>query len=103
MIAGKRRVALTRLKPAEIIYSEDMISCGTKCGQRLNLFMKNIDDEAANSTDYSPCNIEIFIWLGNIKFSAACWSKIPSGYRVQHYSNNETFPRFFEYTEASVK
>ncbi|XP_044010396.1 otoferlin [Aphidius gifuensis] len=101
MISGKRRVALTRLKSTEIIYSEDTMSCGTKCGQRINLFIKNFNDEQDNPTDYSPCNIEIFIWLGNIKYSAACWSKIPAGYKVEYSTNIEKFPKYIEYTEST--
>ncbi|XP_015125981.1 otoferlin [Diachasma alloeum] len=100
MIAGTRRVAMARLSACEIIYSEDETSRGSKCGQRINLFMKSSGDEEELS-DYSACKIEIFLWLGNAKYSAACWSSIPSGYDVECITSAEPFPRILEYNVIS--
>ncbi|KAK0090744.1 hypothetical protein PV325_006303 [Microctonus aethiopoides] len=100
MIVGTRRVALARLKASEIIYSEMDLSRGVNCGKRINLFMKNIDDNT-DTPDYGVCNIEIFLWLGNAKFSSACWSFIPTGYQVEHWSNIESFPKSFIYTTST--
>ncbi|KAK0093832.1 hypothetical protein PV326_012519 [Microctonus aethiopoides] len=100
MIVGTRRVALARLKASEIIYSEMDLSRGVNCGKRINLFMKNIDDNT-DTPDYGVCNIEIFLWLGNAKFSSACWSFIPTGYQVEHWSSIESFPKSFIYTTST--
>ncbi|KAK0180464.1 hypothetical protein PV327_006103 [Microctonus hyperodae] len=101
MIVGTRRVALARLTASEIIYSEMDLSRGINCGKRINLFMKNIEDNIDDSPDYDVCNIEIFLWLGNAKFSSACWSFIPTGYQVEHWSSIESFPKSFIYTTST--
>lgn len=104
MIAGSKHVALVRIPASKIIFSEDEMSRGTKCGQRINLFMKNITDGFIdnNLVDYSACNIEIFLWFGNAKFASAFWSAIPHGYDVEHSVNMELFPKTFNYTTTSV-
>ncbi|CAD6221881.1 GSCOCG00005218001-RA-CDS [Cotesia congregata] len=102
MIAGSKYVALARLPTSEIIFAEDEMSRGTKCGQRINLFMKDITDGFVDdSVDYSACNIEIFLWFGNAKFASACWSAIPHGYDVEHSVNMELFPKSLNYTTSS--
>ena len=103
MIAGSKRVAYSRLSARQIIYSEEETSRGFNCGERINLFLKNFDDDTYYEIqDYSPCKLEIFLWLGNAKFINACWSAIPSGYEVNHLTSLENFPRFIQYTESSV-
>ncbi|KAH0549066.1 hypothetical protein KQX54_005671, partial [Cotesia glomerata] len=102
MIAGSKYVAVARLPTSEIIFAEDKMSRGTKCGQRINLFMKDITDGFVDeSVDYSACNIEIFLWFGNAKFASACWSAIPHGYDVEHSVNMELFPKSLNYTTTS--
>lgn len=78
------------------------MSHGVKCGQRVNLFMKNIGEES-EGVDYSASKVEIFLWLGNSKFAAACWSSLPAGYEVMHYKKIDLFPRSIIYTVTSVK
>ncbi|XP_034943562.1 otoferlin [Chelonus insularis] len=96
MVSDNKHVALARLPASKIIYSEQSMSCGPQCGQRVNLFMNNID-EHSGVVDYSACNIEIFLWFGNIKFSSACWDVIPEGYDANQFINSETFPRTLNY------
>lgn len=103
MIAGSKRVAYARVPAGQIIYSEESTSRGSKCGERINLFLKNFDDDSpSEEQDYSACKLEIFLWLGNAKFVNACWSAIPSGYEVDHDASLDTFPRFVKYIEKSV-
>lgn len=70
------------------------------CGRKLDVFLRNPkDDEGA---DYVACKLEIFLWLGNAEYIGACWSSIPPGYKVDHERNVDSFPKFFEYTCATV-
>ncbi|KAG7207640.1 hypothetical protein KM043_009260 [Ampulex compressa] len=101
MMAGSRRVACGRLSAQDVIYSEEGTQMGRKCGQRMNVFMRNPRDEG-ETIDYSACKIELFLWLGNAKFATACWSAVPAGYEVDHQTNIDSFPRHFEYTQSSA-
>lgn len=101
MLVGMRRVAYARLPASRIIYTEEDVARGPECGECINLFMKNIEDET-DAPDYNACKVEIFLWLGNMRFADACWSAIPPGYELDHQLNLDTFPRFFKYNESSV-
>ncbi|XP_076243958.1 fer-1-like protein 6 [Calliopsis andreniformis] len=100
MIAGSRRVACARLTADEIIYSEEKSQKGSKCGQKVDIFMRDPreDDEA----DYSACKVELFLWLGNANYLGACWSSIPPGYEVDHERGIDYFPMHLEYTRSSA-
>lgn len=74
---------------------------GEKCGRRVSLFPKNPDDESED-VDYSACKIDAFLWLGNAKYTAACWSKIPPGYEMDHARKVDTFPKYIEYNQKTV-
>lgn len=101
MIAGTKRVAYARLPARSIIYSEDEVARGEKCGRRINVFMKNAENQS-ETFDYTACKVEAFLWLANVKFAAACWSAIPPGYFVDHEPSAAVFPRFLEYVQSSV-
>ncbi|XP_036143415.1 otoferlin [Monomorium pharaonis] len=101
MIAGSKRVAYSRLSAEQIIYSEEAIEMGGKCGRLVNLFPRNPDDER-EPVEYSACKIEAFLWLGNAKYAAACWSAIPPGYEIDHGRNVDTFPKYIEYNQSST-
>ncbi|XP_033208643.1 otoferlin-like [Belonocnema kinseyi] len=100
MLVGSKRVAYARLPASRIIYSEENVARGSECGERINLFMKNAEDES-DAPDYNACKVEIFLWLGNMRFAAACWSAIPPGYELDQELNLDTFPRFFKYNDSS--
>lgn len=102
MIAGSKRVAYSRLSADQIIYSEEATEMGGKCGRRINLFPRNPDDER-EPVEYSACKIEAFLWLGNARYPAACWSAIPPGYEIDHNRNVDTFPKYIEYNQFSVR
>ncbi|XP_011877854.1 PREDICTED: otoferlin-like [Vollenhovia emeryi] len=101
MIAGSKRVAYSRLPAGQIIYSEEATEVGGKCGRRVNLFPRNPDDER-EPVEYSACKIEAFLWLGNARYAAACWSAIPPGYEIDHGRSVDTFPRYIEYNQSST-
>lgn len=101
MLVGSKRVAYARLSAAQIIYTDENLARGPECGKCINLFMKNVEDES-DSPDYNACNMEIFLWLGNMRFVEHCWSAIPPGYELDQQLNLDTFPRFFKYNESSV-
>ena len=101
MLVGSKRVAYARLSASRIMYSEENVARGSECGERINLFMKNTEDES-DAPDYNACKVEIFLWLGNLRFAKACWSAIPPGYELDYELNLDTFPRFFKYNESSV-
>ncbi|XP_072763326.1 LOW QUALITY PROTEIN: otoferlin, partial [Anoplolepis gracilipes] len=101
MIAGSKRVAYSRLSVEQIIHSEEATETGTKCGRRVSLFPGNPDNEN-ETVDYSACKIEAFLWLGNAKYAAACWSAIPPGYEIDHGVNVNTFPKYIEYNQSST-
>ncbi|XP_025075892.1 otoferlin-like [Pogonomyrmex barbatus] len=101
MIAGSKRVAYSRLPAEQIVYSEEATEMGRKCGRRLNLFPRNPDDEN-EPVEYSACKIEAFLWLGNAKYAAACWSAIPPGYEIDHSRNVDVFPKYIEYNQFST-
>lgn len=100
MIAGSKRVAYSRLSAEQIIHSEVAAETGAKCGRRVSLFPGNPDDEDDGT---SACKIEAFLWLGNAKYAAACWSAIPPGYEIDHGANVNTFPKYIEYNQSSVR
>jgi len=102
MIAGSKRVAYSRLSAEQIVYSEEATKMGEKCGRRINLFPRNPDDES-EPVEYSACKIEAFLWLGNARYAAACWSAIPPGYEIDHGRNVDTFPKYIEYNQFSVR
>lgn len=85
----------------EIIYSEEAVARGKKCGQKMIIFMRDPreDDEA----DYAACKVELFLWLGNAKYVGSCWSAIPPGYEVDYETGVDSFPKFLEYTQSSVR
>ncbi|XP_011064503.1 PREDICTED: otoferlin-like [Acromyrmex echinatior] len=101
MIAGSKRVAYSRLSAEQIVYSEEATEMGGKCGRRINLFPRNPDDES-EPVEYSACKIEAFLWLGNARYAAACWSAIPPGYEIDHGRNVDTFPKYIEYNQFST-
>ncbi|XP_012058513.1 PREDICTED: otoferlin-like [Atta cephalotes] len=101
MIAGSKRVAYSRLSAEQIVYSEEATKMGEKCGRRINLFPRNPDDES-EPVEYSACKIEAFLWLGNARYAAACWSAIPPGYEIDHGRNVDTFPKYIEYNQFST-
>ncbi|XP_071649969.1 otoferlin [Temnothorax longispinosus] len=101
MIAGSKRVAYSRLSAEQIIYSEEATEMGGKCGRRVNLFPRNPDDER-EPVEYSACKIEVFLWLGNARYAAACWSAIPPGYEIDHGRYVDTFPKYIEYNQSST-
>ncbi|XP_024871101.1 otoferlin-like [Temnothorax curvispinosus] len=101
MIAGSKRVAYSRLPAEQIIYSEEATEMGGKCGRRVNLFPRNPDDER-EPVEYSACKIEAFLWLGNARYAAACWSAIPPGYEIDHGRYVDTFPKYIEYNQSST-
>lgn len=102
MIAGSKRVAYSRLPASQIIYSEEVAEMDDKRGRLINLFPRNPDDET-EAVEYSACKIETFLWLGNVKYVTACWSAIPPGYEVDHGGNVDTFPKYLEYNQSSVR
>lgn len=102
MIAGSKRVAYSRLSAEQIIHSEVATETGAKCGRRFSLFPGNPDNED-ESFERNACKIEAFLWLGNAKYAAACWSAIPPGYEIDHGSNVNTFPKYIEYNRSSVR
>lgn len=102
MIAGSKRVAYSRLLAEQIVYSEETIAMGEKCGRRVNLFPSNPDDESED-VEYSACKIDAFLWLGNAKYSAACWSAIPPGYEIDYGRNVDIFPKYIEYNQSAVR
>lgn len=102
MIAGSRRVAYSRLSAEQIFHSEEAAETGAKCGRRVSLFPRNPDDED-ETVDYSACKIDVFLWLGNAKYAAACWSAIPPGYEIDHGANVDIFPKYIEYNRSSVR
>lgn len=73
---------------------------GEKCSRRVNLFPGNPENEAV---EYTACKIEVFLWLGNAKYASACWSAIPPGYEFDHDKTVDTFPKYIEYNESSVR
>lgn len=75
---------------------------GEKCGRRINLFPRNPDDER-EPVGYSACKIEAFLWLGNARYAAACWSAIPPGYEIDHGRDVDAFPKYIEYNQFSVR
>ncbi|KAG5335930.1 OTOF protein, partial [Acromyrmex charruanus] len=101
MIAGSKRVAYLRLSAEQIVYSEEATEMGGKCGRRISLFPRNPDDES-EPVEYSACKIEAFLWLGNARYAAACWSAIPPGYEIDHGRNVDTFPKYIEYNQFST-
>lgn len=101
MLVGSKRVAYAQLPAEQIIYTDENVARGSECGECINLFMKNIEDES-DSPDYNACKVEIFLWMGNVRYIEACWSAIPPGYELNHQLNLDTFPRFFKYNESSV-
>lgn len=102
-MAGSKRVACSRLSAREIIYSEEITEKGSKCGQRINLFLKRPEDEFELHERVSvACKIEILVWLGNAKFAAGCWSTIPPGYEINNENTVDAIPRFLEYHVFSV-
>ncbi|XP_039312849.1 otoferlin [Solenopsis invicta] len=101
MIAGSKRVAYSRLPAEQILYSEEAVEMGGKCGRRINLFPRNQNDER-EPVEYSACKIEAFLWLGSAKYAAACWSAIPPGYEIDHGRNVDTFPKYIEYNQSST-
>lgn len=102
MIAGSKRVAYSQLPAEQIIYSEEAIEMGGKCGRRINLFPRNPQDER-EPVEYTACKIEAFLWLGNARYAATCWSAIPPGYEIDHGRNVDTFPKYIEYNQSSVR
>ncbi|EFN60493.1 Fer-1-like protein 4 [Camponotus floridanus] len=102
MIAGSKRVAYSRLSAEQIVHSEVAVEAGAKCGRRFSLFPGNPDDEDNKGIEPSACKIEAFLWLGNAKYAAACWSAIPPGYEIDHGSNVNTFPKYIEYNRSST-
>ncbi|KAL6424890.1 hypothetical protein ACFW04_010045 [Cataglyphis niger] len=101
MIAGSKRVAYTRLSAEEIVHSEETAEAGIKCGRRVSFFPGNPDDED-ETVEYTACKIEAFLWLGNAKYAAACWSAIPPGYEIDHSMNVNVFPKYIEYNQSST-
>ncbi|XP_024943161.1 otoferlin [Cephus cinctus] len=101
MIAGSSRVACARISSADVMYAEedDVRTRGEQCGRRLNLFLKNLTGDG-ETQDYSACTVDIFLWLGNVKYGNACWSALPPGYEVDHEANIDTFPRYIKYTNS---
>lgn len=102
MIAGSKRVAYSRLSAEQILHSEEAAEMGAKCGRRVSLFPGNPDDED-EIVEYSACKIDAFLWLGNAKYAAACWSAIPPGYEIDHGANVNTFPKYIEYNRSAVR
>ncbi|EZA54735.1 Otoferlin [Ooceraea biroi] len=101
LIAGSKRVACSRLSAEQIVYSEEITEMGEKCGRRINLFPSNPDDEDVGA-EYFACKVDAFLWLGNAKYTAACWSAIPPGYEIDHSRNVDTFPKYIEYNQSTV-
>ncbi|KAI4482752.1 hypothetical protein M0804_008605 [Polistes exclamans] len=105
MLAGSKRVAYVKIPAERIIYSEDNAERGEKCGQSINVFLKNPakEMEFGETIDQCACKIEIFLWLGNAKFVASCWSSIPPGYVISdHEETIDAFPKYFEYDRSST-
>ncbi|XP_078046839.1 otoferlin [Augochlora pura] len=100
MISGSRRVACTRLPAEELIYSEDAIERGSKCGRKIDVFMR--DPRDGDEADYAACKIEVYLWLGTTAYANASWSTVPSGYDVEHERNVDSFPKYVEYTSSAV-
>ncbi|KAK2580950.1 hypothetical protein KPH14_006016 [Odynerus spinipes] len=104
MLAGSKRVAYAELPAERLLYSEEGPERGEECGKRINLFPRcpgdgNKPDEAI---DYRACKIELFLWLGNAKFVASCWSSILPGYlTTDHEGSLDVFPKYFEYDRSS--
>ncbi|XP_035743561.1 otoferlin-like [Vespa mandarinia] len=104
MLAGSKRVAYVELPAERIIYSEESPERGVECGQCINVFPKNPknDMESEETIDLCACKIELFIWLGNAKFIASCWSSIPPGYIISDRGEPiDVFPKYFEYDRSS--
>ncbi|XP_070528249.1 otoferlin [Cardiocondyla obscurior] len=99
MIAGSKRVAYSRMPAERIVYSEEPTEMGGECGRRVNLFPRNPDDER-EPVEYSACKIEAFLWLGNVRYAAACWGAIPPGYEVDHGGSVYAFPKYIEYNQS---
>jgi len=99
MIAGSKRVAFSQLNAGQIIYSEETSEMGKKCGRRITLFPRSPNSE--DESDYHACKVEAFLWLGDAKYTAACWSAIPPGYEIDHY-DIDTFPKYIEYNQFAV-
>jgi len=103
MIAGSKRVAFSRLTSREIIYAEETSEMGEKCGRRISLFPRRPNNESENA-DYSACKVDAFLWLGDAKYTAACWSAIPPGYEIDHGTNDlDSFPKYIEYNQSAVR
>ncbi|KAF7395677.1 hypothetical protein HZH68_009727 [Vespula germanica] len=104
MLAGSKRVAYVELPAERIIYSEESQERGMECGQCINVFPKNPrnDTVPGEMIDLCACKIELFIWLGNAKFVASCWSSIPPGYIISDRGEPiDVFPKYFEYDRSS--
>ncbi|KAL7306383.1 hypothetical protein TKK_0001807 [Trichogramma kaykai] len=110
LLRKNRRVAYARLPAARFIHAEERAERGRDCGLRTSVFLKRpeaaaVTLDATSDMSGGVCKLELFLWLGNAKFAAACWSALPPGYRVDETrataAGLDKFPARFEYEISS--
>ena len=106
MLNGNRPLAYTRIPASSLMYAEERTERGKDCGKLINQFLKRPTIVESKSHLAEPDGkLEIFLWLGNVKFANSCWNSLPPGYVLDDQMASDRidiFPRFFEYDKSSV-
>ncbi|XP_014219659.1 otoferlin [Copidosoma floridanum] len=100
MLSRRGQLGYARLPAARLLYAEERSGRGRDCGRKLDLFLHK-----PGKPDELVCKLELFLWLGGVRYAGACWAALPQGYELDELQLDgdrlDVFPRYLEYVAGT--
>ncbi|CAH1119596.1 unnamed protein product [Phaedon cochleariae] len=94
IISGGKRQAYRRIPARDIIYSTEDQESGKDCGKVQTMFLKLPGKKGIGPSGWTiPAKLQIYLWLGMLKYKKNFISGIPRGYELTQEIRNVERPR----------